>query len=187
MVRGSRFPLPRTRPVCRDSVAALLGERGDGGPAVLNVSQCPSVLPSGLKIIAMLKKIFSFLRSIISGLVPASWEFQRAIRLARRKYAKTGHRFFLIWNPDNRRLEALSYEALPGRMDSYIALRHRGRFSPLTRRQFQEGAFFFTASRNGAPEMDQARVYQRLEVLRSRYYTRSAPVPGGSPSGSANL
>lgn len=118
------------------------------------------------KIIFLFKAIFS--RQ--SGLVPACIEMQRAMREARAKNRRTGHRYYCIWDPENRRLVPLTYDRYPGQADSFAYLRQRGKFSPLTRQQFKDGAFFYTASRNGAHEMTEADIRTRLEVLRRHYY-----------------
>lgn len=118
------------------------------------------------KIIFLLKAIFS--RK--SGLVPACIELQRAIREAKSKNRETGHRYYCIWDPENRRLVPLTYDAYPGCNDSFIYLRHRGKFSPLTRQQFKAGSFFYTASKNGALEMTEPEIMRHLEILRIRYY-----------------
>ena len=105
-----------------------------------------------------------------AGIVPAAWALCKAIREARRKNRATGKRFFAIWSPERRRLVTLTYDAYPGRTDSYCYLRRRGKFTPFTRKQFLQGAFFYTGSKNGAPEMSRHDIYMSLEILRRRYF-----------------
>jgi len=122
-----------------------------------------------------IKKFFYALLGIFSprsGLVPAAIEFNRAITEARAKHAKTGHRYFCIWDLTNRHLITLTYDGYKGRIDSYQFMRHRGAFPPTSRSKFKESAFFYTASKNGASEMSEEEARMKLQVLRARYYTR---------------
>ena len=132
-----------------------------------------------MKILTPLKGFFRFISR--PGLVPAAWVLCKAIREARRKSGATGHRFFAIWSPERRRLVTLTYDAYPGRTDSYAFLRRRGKFTPLSRKQFRAGSFFYTASRNGSSEMPRRNVMQALEILRLRYFA-SAPSPASNLS-----
>ena len=107
-----------------------------------------------------------------SGLVPATIELQRSIADARAKNAKTGHRYYCIWNASTRHLTELTYDGYPGRTDSYQYMRHRGAFPPTSRQELKKSAFFYTASKNGALEMTKEETRQKLQILRARYYTR---------------
>lgn len=121
----------------------------------------------------VLMSIWHFIARIFNpnyGLVPATIELRRAMDEARRKYQKTGHRFFCIWDPGQKRLFSVTYDGYAMRGDSYAHLRRHGKFLPLTREQIKKGAFFYTASRNGAQEMPEDEVMKRLEVLRRKYY-----------------
>lgn len=122
----------------------------------------------------LIKKIGYALLGIFSprsGLVPAAIELNRAIADARAKNAKTGHRYFCIWDAVQKRLVALTYDGYRGRTDSYQYMRHRGAFPPVSRNKFMESAFFYTGSKNGAPEMTVEQSRNKLQLLRSRYYS----------------
>lgn len=108
-----------------------------------------------------------------SGLVPAALELNRAIAEARRKNARDGHLYYVIWNSMGRRLVTLTYDIYRGRTDSYVYMRHRGAFPPVTREKFKESAFFYTGSKNGAKEMTEDEVKVKLQVLRQRYYQQN--------------
>lgn len=121
-----------------------------------------------------IKKIFYAFLGIFSprsGLIPASLEFQRAIADAQRKNAKTGHRFYVIWNNQTLHLVALTYDGYQGRQDSYEYLRLRGAFPPTSRAKFKDSAFYYTSSKNGAPEMGKDERMVKLQLLRYRYFT----------------
>ena len=101
----------------------------------------------------------------------AAIELNRAIADARAKHAKTGHRYYCIWDAVQKRLVALPYDGYRGRTDSYQYMRHRGAFPPVSRDKFMESAFFYTGSKNGASEMTVEQSRNKLQLLRSRYYS----------------
>lgn len=82
-------------------------------------------------------------------LLEASIMLQKAIDEAERKYRKTGHRYYLVWNPNTRQLVPITYDLYQFKTDSYIYLRKRGQFAtPMTRNQLKEKCFYYTASKN---------------------------------------
>lgn len=82
-------------------------------------------------------------------LLEASIILQKAIDEAERKYRKTGHRYYLVWDPNKRQLVPITYDLYIFKTDSYIYLRRRGKFAtPLTRNQLKEKCFYYTASKN---------------------------------------
>lgn len=129
-----------------------------------------------LKVISLtIKKIFYALLGVFSprsGLVPAAIELNRAIAEAKAKYTKTGHRYFCIWDITNRHLVTLTYDGYKGRIDSYQHMRHRGAFPPTDRGAFKDSAFYYSASKNGAPEMTREEIHNKLQLLRHRYYSK---------------
>ena len=108
-----------------------------------------------------------------SGLIPASIELQRCIAECKRKNARTGHRYYAIWNNQTRHLAALTYKGYQGRQDSYQYLRHRGAFPPTNESKFKDSAFYYTGSKNGAAEMTPEDTRLHLQLLRARYFSRT--------------
>ena len=107
-----------------------------------------------------------------SGLVPAAIELNRAISEAHAKNARTGHRYYCIWNAVLKRLVTLTYDGYTSRTASYQYMRLRGAFPPVSRQKFKESAFYYTASKNGALAMTEEVKREKLQVLRSRYFSR---------------
>lgn len=107
-----------------------------------------------------------------SGLLPATYEYNRARQEALRKYRRTGHRYYNVWDPNGRRLVPITFEGYRGDGDSFQHLRHRGVFSPMSRRELKDGSFYFTPSRNGAREMEDDVRKQKIDLLRRRYFAR---------------
>lgn len=82
-------------------------------------------------------------------LLEASIMLQKAIDEAEKKYRKTGHRYYLVWDPNKRQLVPITYDLYIFKTDSYIYLRRRGQLAtPMTRNQLKEKCFYYTASKN---------------------------------------
>lgn len=95
-----------------------------------------------------------------------SIRYQRAIDEAERKRAEDGHRYYVLWDPIQRRLISLTYDYYNGRSDSYAYLRRRGRFKdPLRRDDFRDACYYFTGSRNGVRSMSDKRKNYNLKRL----------------------
>lgn len=93
----------------------------------------------------------------------ASVMLGRAIEDAEDKYRKDGHRYFIIWDPAQRSLISITYDAYKGRADSYQYLARRGRFPVrFSRDELKELCFHYTASRNGAPSCSDAEKKEKL-------------------------
>ena len=95
-----------------------------------------------------------------------SIRYQRAIDEAERKRSEDGRRYYVLWDPIQRRLISLTYDYYKGRSDSYAYLRRRGRFKdPLRRDDFRDACYYFTGSRNGARSMSDKRKNYNLKRL----------------------
>lgn len=85
-------------------------------------------------------------------------------------FAKTGKRFYVVWDGSRRKLVCISYDAIPGRADSYRYLRLRGCFPPQTRQQIKNGSLYYSRSKSHPAmpkDIFQARLWT-LVALRKR-------------------
>ena len=118
-----------------------------------------------MKIIKALWRIIRHPHNIYS-LFHSAAIYNRGKMEALEKFRKTGRRYYCIYDPNDRSLVALTYEFHKGHADSYQYLRRRGRIAPLTLEKFKAGAFYYTASKNGAQEMTKEMQQQKLDILR---------------------
>lgn len=113
-----------------------------------------------------MKKLKNFLKNIRNIL-----SFTRAaiaLNIARWKadslFAKTGKRFYVVWDSSRRMLVCISYGAIHGRADSYHYLRLRGCFAPQTRAQLQQGSLYYSRSKS-SPAMTKECLQARMHTL----------------------
>lgn len=84
------------------------------------------------------------------------------------KYASTGKRWYSIWDPRQRKLISITYDACKGRRDSYQYLRQRGAIKgSLSRNDLKDNSYYFTASKNGARPMSRWRQMRNIERLKA--------------------
>ena len=77
-------------------------------------------------------------RGSANVLLRASILYKKAADEAEENYRKTGHRYFVIYDPAQRKLITLTYDLYRYRPDSYVYLTRRGRFPySLTRNEFK--------------------------------------------------
>lgn len=96
--------------------------------------------------------------------------YQRAIDEAEKKSARDGHRYYVLWDPTQKKLISLTYDYYNARSDSYAYLRRRGRFKdPLRRDDFRDACYYFTGSRNGAKRMSDKRKHCNLNRLLNQF------------------
>jgi hypothetical protein len=74
--------------------------------------------------------------------------YKEGVREAETKHKKDGYRYFLIYDPTQKRLVALTYERHKNRGDSYKYLVLRGRWkNRLTYEEMKQVSFYYTPSR----------------------------------------
>ena len=111
-------------------------------------------------------------RSSASVLLRASILYKKAADEAEDNYRKTGHRYFVIYDPTQRRLITLTYDLYRYRPDSYVYLSRRGRFPhALTRNEFKEKCFYYTPSRNFPSRRCRGEEYREKLLRWQRYYS----------------
>lgn len=94
-----------------------------------------------------------------------SVKYQKAIDEAESKHKKDGHRYYVIFDPFQKKLISITYDFYKYRTDSYIYLRRRGRFgNPVTRNQLKSACYYYTASRNGAKKMN--NIFKNISMMR---------------------
>lgn len=105
-------------------------------------------------------------------LLRASVMMQRAIDEAEGLYQKTGHRYYVIYDPAQKKLIPITYDLYLGKSDSYIYLRRRGRFGdPLKREELKQRCFYYTPSKN-VPDRRCIGKEKEEKLLRwQRYYS----------------
>lgn len=130
------------------------------------------------------KAIYNILRhpGNIFSLLRASVVYYIAKKEAMDKFRKTGRRYYCIYDPNSKRLVALTYKRYAGQYDSYQYLRFRGRIAPMTVKQFTDGAMYYTPSKNGAKEMTKRRQQERLDIMRRRYFMHTGKSERSSQS-----
>lgn len=118
-----------------------------------------------------IKNLFTQRRSA-RVLLRASILYRQAVDEAEEAYRRTGHRYYVVYDPMQRKLIPLTYDFYAGHADSYVYLRRRGRFgNPLTRKELKEKCFYYTPSRN-FPSRRCAADERRKKLLRwQRYYS----------------
>ncbi len=106
-------------------------------------------------------------------LIKASILLQKAIDEAEKKYKRTGHRYYIVYDPDQKKLIPITYDLYRNHLDSYIYLRRRGRMkNPLTREELKAKCFYYTPSKN-TPDWKRSRgkEYEEKVKIWQRYYT----------------
>ena len=94
-----------------------------------------------------------------------SVKYQKAIDEAEEKHKRDGHRYYVIYDPQQKKLISITYDFYKYRTDSYIYLRRRGRFgNPVTRNQLKSACYYYTGSRNGAKRMND--VFKNISMMR---------------------
>lgn len=106
------------------------------------------------------------------ALLKSSVMLQKAIDEAERKYQKKGHRYYVIYDPNKKKLTAITYDIYYLRTDSYIYLRRRGRFGkPLSRNELKTKCFYYTPSKNVPDRRCTGEDKKRRLLLWQRYYS----------------
>lgn len=121
-------------------------------------------------ILDTIKNIFRA-RKRAKALVKASIMLQKAIDEADRKYQKTGHRYYVVYDPDKKDLAAITYDLYMLKTDSYIYLRRRGRFAtPLKREELKQRCFYYTPSKNVPHRACPKEIRQKKMLLWQKFY-----------------
>lgn len=129
------------------------------------------------KIWEITKTIWKAVRNLIkkkeSGrmLLRASVLYKKAIDEAESQFRKTGHRYYVVYDPTQKKLIPLTYDLYVMKPDSYVYLRRRGRFCrALTRNEFKEKCFYYTPSKNTTRRCIGAERREKL-LKWQRYYS----------------
>lgn len=124
-----------------------------------------------MNIVKSFGKLMAKRRKAIA-LLKASIMLQKGIEKAEKKYKTTGHRYYLIYDPNKNELVPITYDIYILRTDSYIYLRRRGKMPhPLTRRELKERCFYYTPSKN-VPDRRSTGEEQKQKMLKwQKYYS----------------
>jgi hypothetical protein len=121
-------------------------------------------------ILKAIKNLFKG-RSKAKALFEASVMLQKAIDEAEAKYKKTGHRYFVVYDPNSNKLVPITYDLYIYKTDSYIYLRRRGKFAkPLTREELKQRCFYYTASKNFRDRICPKQEKERRMLLWQKFY-----------------
>ena len=122
----------------------------------------------------ILKALKNILRKRKSAgvLLKASIMYKKAIDEAESNYQRDGHRYYVIYDPTQKKLIALTYDIYMNRGDSYIYLRRRGRFgNPMKRNELKERCFYYTPSKNAPSRRCTGDEYNEKLLRWQRYYS----------------
>lgn len=108
-------------------------------------------------------------------MMEATVMWQKAKDEAEELRKQDGHRYFVIYDAQQKKLICITYDIYRGRSDSYQYLRQRGAFKrPLRREELKALCFYYTTSKwtsNSCTEKEQ----QEKLVEWQRYYLRLNP------------
>lgn len=122
-------------------------------------------------ILEALKTLF-FKRNSGKALLKASIMLKQAIDEAEKKYKKNGHRYYVIYDPIQKKLISITYDLYDYRTDSYIYLKRRGRFlKSMSRNEIKEKCFYYTPSKNVPNKRCEGSDYQERLLKWQRYYS----------------